>query len=419
MKKTFFRKSICALLILIFIFNTVSCTANNSESENNGKLEIVEENPEYTESYATSVTERFSTILDALLDERLGIDLSVKTREKLIAVFKDKIIPKLYSLKVYESELNEILASLEELLNEENGENYISLFTDLYECILYTLGSERAGIILFTVVTEILTLKIATAEERYEELGSPWYLDDIERCEALKNDLSKIGEKNFADKISAATFIVSTMKSAETGKESALMLSDAELLFILEHQGKLFLENASDEDGWRVIGRLITELIPALNFSDVAVTSILYALKQEAYFNSLIETMPRLFTLYASITQSLRNEAAFSLANTKEENDKAICSALLSSETELKSFYDSLHAYGSIDSDTIRQAVKNCSDKDALEEFLISHAPITYEALITELNKCAGGTQDALSIEEILIGVAYSVSPYLSFILFG
>ncbi len=419
MKKTFLRKSICALLILIFIFNTVSCTANNSESENNGKLEIVEENPKYSEDYVVSATERFSTILDALLDERLGIDLSAKTREKIITVFKEKIIPKLYSIKVYESELNEILFSLEELLNEENGDNYISLFTDLYESLLYTLGSERAGIILFTVATEILSLKIATAEERYEQLGSPWYLADIERCQTLKTDLNEIGEKNFADKILGATFIVSTMKSADTGKESALTLSDAELLFILEHQGNLFLENAADEEGWRVIGRLITELIPGLNFSDVTVISILYALKQEAYFNSLAETLPHLFSLYASLTKNLRNEGNFSLTNSKEENDRAICSALLSSEAELKIFYDSLHAYGSIDSDTIRRAVNNCSDKDALLEFLISHTPITYQTLVAELHKCADGAQDALSTEELLIGVAYSVSPYLSFILFG
>lgn len=418
MKKAFFRKSICALLILIFLFNAVSCSTNTPE-ENNGRLEITEEKPEYSEDYIASVTERFLTLLDTLLDKKLKISLSANRRQKIVSSFKEKIIPVFCNLKVYENELNEIFSSTEKLLSEENENAGISLFSAIYESILCTLGSERAGILLYATVTEILSSKIATATERYESQGSPWYLADIERCEDLKSDLAAIGEKKFADTVSAAAFVTSTLKSAKMSKESALSLSDAELLFVLEHQGKVFLESAADEESWRVIGRLITELIPALNVSDVAAVSVLYALKQEAYFNSLTQTMPQLFILYASLTEKLRSEGKLSLTNSKEENDRAICSALLSSEAELKDFYNSLHTYGSIDSERLKQAVKDCSDKDSLEQFLNSHSPITYDTLITELYKCADGAQDAKSTEELLIGVTYSASPYLSFISFG
>ena len=209
------------------------------------------------------------------------------------------------------------------------------------------------------------------------------------------------------------------MKSADTGEESALTLSDAELLFILEHQGEIFLKSASDEESWNTIGRLITELIPKLNFTDVTVLSVLYALKQDAYFNSLTQTMPYLFKLYASFTKNLKNEAKFSLSSTKEENDRAICSALLSSGTELKNFYDALHTYGSTDSARLRAAVEASADKTTLDCFLNSHAPLTYEELLYELESCAAADSDAKSSQELLIGVTYSVSPYISFILFG
>ncbi len=419
MKKNFIKKrSICALLILIFLFNAVSCSVQTPQEEANGRIEITEEHVEYSEEYIERVTERFSDMLDKIPSGILTA-LSSMNKQEALHSFTDKIIPKLCELKVYEEELDEVLSSTEAFINNEKSESSPSLFSSLYESLLYTLGSKRAGILAYATVSEILSSKTAKALDRYNKHGYSWYLTEAERCQALKDDLLTIGEDRFSEIISSATFILSTLQSADTGKQSALALSDAELLFILEHQGELFLQKTADEDSWKVIGRLITELLPGIDFTDKVPLHILYALKQEAYFDSLMQTMPYFFKLYASLTQSLKDEEIFSLSNSRKENERAIYSALLSSEAELRELYDSLIAYGSIDSDRLRRAVEDCYNKNEIDEFLTSHSPLSYDSLTAELEKCVRGDEGAKSADELIVGTLYSLSPYLTFIFFG
>lgn len=414
MKRLRLKKGICALLILIFLFNLASCSSE--EQTHDGKLEITEEGLAYSEEYTESVTQRLSDMLNKTTDEKLKAIVSMNKKEAL-AVFTGKILPKLCEIKVYEEELDEFFSSMETMLDTEDYS--ASKLTSLYESLLYTLGSTRTGILLHTVATEIISKKIATARDRYEKYGYSWYLDDIERCESLKADLTEMGEKHFSEIVSAAAFVISTLRSASPTSDNALALSDAELLFILEHQGEEFLLNASDREDWQIVGRLITELIPKLDFADSTAISILYALKQEAYFNSLMQSCTELFSLYASLTRNLRSEGKFSLSKSYSENERAICSALLSSQKELSELYTALHTSGSIDSDRLRRAVEECSDKEALDLFLSSHSPLTYEELKEELSTCANGSGEFKGIEEIMLGTLYSVSPYLSFIFFG
>ena len=412
MKKAFIKRIISALLILVFIFSAVSCSQSEPEKEFKGGLEIISEKVEYSNEYVTEATERFSLIIDKIPNFQIILGMS---KESAVTSFKEKILPKLAELCVYEEDVNEIFSYMENL---SESEETVSLLSSLYSHLVYSLGSRKAGSLLYTAVNEILAGKILSAREKYENHGLSQHLEVIERCEALSLEIKSIGEEKFSELMLGGALISSTVRSTEKSEESALSLSSAELLYILDRQGASFLEIAASADDWKVVGRLLTELSPAVTLANNAAVSILYTLKKEAYFNSAIQIMPSVFNLYAALAHNLKAEGKFDLSADSKENEAALCSALLSSEKELKALYEAINTYAAIDSTELKNKVHTFYG-EASDSFLLSHSPLTYEALVTELTRTAAGEENSMPLYDIMTNALCSASPHLTFILLG
>lgn len=413
MKKAFIKRIISALLILVFIFSAVSCSQGEPEKEFKGGLEIISDKVEYSNEFTEKSTERFSLIIDKIPNFQIVLGMS---KESAITSFKEKILPKLAEMSVYEEDINEIFSYVENL---PESKDTLSRLSSLYTHLLYSLGSQKAGAIIYITVNEILAGKILSAREKYENHGLSQHLEVIERCEALSLDIKNIGEEKFSQLMLSATFVSSTVRSAEKTEESALSLSSAELLYILDKQGESFLDIAASADDWKVIGRLLTELSPAVTLANNAAVSILYTLKKEAYFNSAIQIMPYVFNLYAALAHNLKNEGDFDLAADAKENEKALASALISSEKELGELYEAIHTYAVISSNELKDKTHKFYGEDTVNSFLTSHSPLTYEALMTELSRTAATENGSMPLYDIITNALYSASPYLTFILLG
>lgn len=402
MKKLYFKRTLSALLILIFLFGTVSCSNEPEQTIRDGRLEIIEEKVEYSEEYKSSLTDRFSQFIDGISSFKIKFGIS---KERALLAFENMVIPKLEGLNVSKEEIDEIF-----LLSDKDA-------SSIYSHLVYSLGTERAGALFYTALLGMVDAKQATAEDDYASYNQSHKLEAAERCMALSLDLKNMGEEKFARLISSAAVITSTVKGIDEQGESAFSLTTAEILYILDREGDKFKELDSTAEDWETVGRLVTEVIPAVTSDNNPTVSFLYTLKKEAYFASSLKAMPSLFDFYASLAHDLRAEGKFDSSLAEDEREIALASAILSSRDEMHLFYESLHTYADIDSEELINKAKSFYGEEALNTFLNSHTTLSYTELIAELEKIASGAIDSRKLSEVITDALFSVSPYLTFIL--
>jgi len=353
MKKKIIGKALYTLLIFIFLLALASCDRNNNEItyDENQRLEIEKEPIKYSDDFIEKANLRFTKSIVSLTESHLEMQLSDTQKKSISEQFSTTLIPIFYRIRIYEKELDLLLTGIEEYINKDN-ESGSPLYI-LYEQCLYTIGSERSGMLVYDLCLKKIEDKAKTAEARYEAYGYSWYLEEADRCNMISSELKDMGEKKFVNALTMTAFIASTASNirAETN-ENAFLLTDAELLFILDRQGTLFESQCPSDSEWQTLGALITELIPTRS-SDLG-TATVYALKNDAYFNSLMRVMPDVFSLYASVAKTLKEDALFSLEGTPEEQNKAILLALVASEAKIRELDTALSTYAKTDSERLK-----------------------------------------------------------------
>ena len=414
MKKSAFTRLLSALLIFIFIFSLVSCNGGENEIkyDPDRHLEIIKEDVTYSDAFIENANRRFTNIAVIIAEAYLDINLNDTQKQSISENFNTTLLPILYRIRIYEDELERLLSSAEENITKTE---IISPFS-LYESALYSIGSKRSGILFLEISLMIIKNKETTARERYEQYGSERYLKDAEKYAALTASLTEMGEEKFINAFSAATFITSTAFSLNIKtEENAFLLEDAELLFLLDRQAKIFNENTLTDAEWQIIGALINELIP-INATGLSYAT-LYALKNDGYFKSLTRIMPSALSLYASAAASLKEDAKFSLEAEERENEKAIISALLKSENEIRALDKALTDYAKTNSERLKAAVLANADQEAIEAFIKTYEPIGCDALLSILKE-AEENENAIT-EDIFISYLTGFSPYIAFVLFS
>lgn len=419
MKRKITVKLICALLIFIFAFNAVACEKKEEEPtfDENQRLEIVTENIKYSDTFIKSAHERYNKIAISIAESYLDMNLFESQKKLIDEEFNKTVLPMAYRIKIYESEFDTLLTSIEEYINLESTSKDFTVLFSLYEKCLYTLGSKRSGQIAYELSLKSIKSRADKALQKYEQYGNSWHLDDALRCSQLYEDLEKLGNEKFVNALSMSTFIASTT-SAVSGKfeESAFLLSDAELLFILNRQGMIFKEQCPTAKEWTVFGSLISEMIPTMPNS--LNSSVLYALKKDGYFMDAAKAMPELISFYAATAAAMKNDAAFSLEGTKEEKERAIIRAILASEEEMRKLDIALAAYAKTDSERLKNNVTQYTDKETLELFLNSHLTIDCDGLINSLKELLSSTDTSKSASDIVFSYLRGFSPYLAFTIF-
>lgn len=414
MKKSIITRLLSALLIVIFIFSLVSCNSEKNEItyDKDRHLEVIEEEVVYSESFIENANIRFTNLIILITESYLDINLKDAQKQSISENFTKTLLPIFYRIKIQEDELLRLLSSAEENITKNE---VISPFA-LYESALYNLGSRRSGMLFFEISLMTVKDKEATARERYEQYGYKSYLDDAQRCAALSASLSALGEEKFVDAISAAAFISSTAFSLnQKTEENAFLLEDAELLFLLDRQAKIFNENTLTDAEWQTVGALINELIP-VNSSGLKYAT-LYALKNDGYFNNLPKVMPYFLSLYASVAASLKEDARFSLEGESEENRKAIISAFLKSESDIRAFDSALTQYAKTDSKRLESAVTANADIETLNAFINTYEPIDCEELLSFTKEAL--EDESYDMESLFISYLSGFSPYIAFVLFN
>lgn len=449
MKSKLSVKIICALLISVFLFNLFSCDKGESEVVYDKTLRLtIEDVPiSYSEQFTTEISARYANIAAKLIEKLAAITINENQKASLKESFTTKVLPIFIGLKIYSEQLDALFTEAEKCIDSESY-SALSIYT-LYKRAITILGSKKSGELLYSLTLNSINEKRESTAKKYEQYKNI-YKRDFLRYEGLYADLKKLGAEKFSTALTISSLILSTVSSVnETVKENAFSVSDAELLYILERQGDALTEKSPTEKEWQTFGAIISELIPKK--SDTLVSSSAYALKnyyhkielensdgrdaldvilenpdlyplvyQSGYLATAMKVMPKLFSLYNALAKNLRGEAKFSLESTIDEKEKAIFSALLSSEEELRELDLSLTSFAVADFDTLKTNVQTYSDPQKLKSFLSNTSAITVDELILSIKnmaECDTGAQSG-EIKELLTSYLFKISPYLSFVIF-
>lgn len=433
MKKITVFRVWCILLLFIMIFGLTACKKDKDNDnvgyDENRKLEILEKGVEYTSEELVNANFRFT---------KIGVSIFGNGFEERISnEFDLTIIPMLYRIKIYKSELDEIFTELEKHTLAEKTITDEPLFITVYDICRYVLGAERAGRVCYTASARILEVRISTALERYDKLGYDFYKTEAERCSALKESLSLMSENKFIDALHMSTTVSALVRSvgAEV-TESAFLLSDKELLFLLERQTGVLEKNCLTEEEWEIFGGLFSELLSVSRLTPTGLTSsIIYALKNythtniydnnspktlytSTYFARAMRVMPKTISLLARVSEALKRDGTFSLEDTSDKKLTALVRAFSECENDIRALDTALNDYARIDSEYLKSATESNSDAEALKAFINSHAPVSCDELINELNEFAeDGTVTNEQIYELALSYVFAFSPYIAFAL--
>lgn len=402
-------RAVAMLLAFAMLFGCSSCSERTEEYDETLRVEIIREDIAYTDEYVRTAEDRFVSIVSALI-EHYGGALNVYQISKIRAQFRLNVIPMLYRIKIYDGELNEIFARLEEYVKEDDIPPF---FTLIYNSALDVLGTNRCARLFHGTSLLILNAKVEKAEEKFNEYGFSWYGEEAERCRRIKSELQEMGEDRFTEAMSIFTSLISLGASIkQSDLDGAFRLEETSILYVIRYRTRIFTESAITEDEWALIGSLFTELIPQRSSSFES--SMLYEMKKVSYLSEATRAMPELVALYSALAVAISDIPDVSFTLPYDEQAKVLATALLECESELYALCEALTEHAASDETSQRSLIVKHFGKEALE----GHAAISYDELITELEIIAAeGGIDALY--DATVSYLYGIAPYLTLAYLG
>ncbi len=439
MKKNNILKISLSLLFFALLFGFTSCDKEEETKDyiENKRVEIIEAEVEYTEADIAEAKDKFTSTAIALAESYLDVNLNNKQKQSIESRFDTTVLPLLYDIKIYKDEFYEILTELDGYANSESTKNDATpLLLSVYEISLYVLGMDRSGKLAYNIALEILKDKIDTANERFENYGYEFYKIDSARCSLIRSDLELLGEKNFSDALSMTSIVISTLSALlRDGGENAFLLTDSELLFILNKQAESIKSHCLSNEEWQIFGGLISELIPAKS-SDLN-SAALYALKNYAYeipsdaeipngfyknsyFASAMQAMPKIITLFTDVSNALYSDGLFSINSTVKEKQTALSKALAKCKESIVELDLALMSFAKLGESDLKIPVSTRSDPEVLAKFMDTYSKVECADIIETVNKIEAGEDiSGATLTNLLISYAFGLSPYLSFVLWS
>ena len=396
-----------ALAVLLLLSSCEKDGAGGSEI----RIEINDEFAPYDDDFLDECELRYATVAASMLESYYGRELNPEQRERVGAAFKEKILPLLYSVKINESELLGILASLED---GQSGAKDSSILTAVYDSCLYSVGEERCGRLAYGIAHLLLEENARTASERYEKYGYSWYLDDAERCTSLSESLTAMGEERFSAACAIFSQLTSLGASLESSQSTGLVLTDSELLYILGYRARHFAKSNITPDEWSLIGALTSEFIPVK--ADTLKSAMLYEFKKDSYPEVAMRAMPALINLYASLAKEIKEIDGFGFGIDRDGQAKAIAAALLASEDELYALSEDLIAYAKTSSASQERVIKSYFTEEEISSFIASHPEIDFTALVSGLERIANAERAGAyeNLSELILSYLYGIAPYVT-----
>ena len=399
------KKAVSALLILSFILGASSCREIEEEYDESLRVEIIPDSVVYTDEYLAAAEEQFVSIACVLLEHYSGTSLSVYQKSRVRAQFKLNVIPMLYRIKIYESELEEIFSEVEGYIQNEE---IPPIYTLIYDCALETLGSHRCSQLFYGASLLIINAKIEKARESFDKHGLVWYEEEAMRCEGIKAGLTEMGEARFAETMgiftSLATLGTSIRVSDETG---VLHLNEASILYVMRYRTNEFMKSNISEDEWSLLGSLFTELIPARSLSFKS--SMLYEVKKASYLPEAMKAMPKVIALYASMANEISKIPVVNFKMTADEQAALLAKLLTECEDELYTLSLALSEHAASNVESQRTLISKHFGKEIFD----SYSAISYEEFFSGLQEIEK-KGDSAALYELTVSYLYGIAPYLT-----
>ena len=419
MKKPILR-IICALLALSILLGTTSCETATSEKkyDKSIKFEIEKQSIAYTDEFIDNANVQFTNIALNILEVYNGTKLTDAQIRDVSAHFKKTIVPIFLKARIFEDEFNNILDGLEELTAEGSDSHGISVMFDIYNTLICSIDSKRAGFVLYELTKTLTDARRQKATDRYNQYGYSWYLEDEERLSELYNEICDMGAEKFSAICAFTSIIASTMLYTPTfNSDSVFTLGDVDILYILEYHGEYFKELNITEKDATTFGELITEFIP--NNASTPLSSHLYSLGEDGYFVEASKVLPSFIKLYSALTSKLRQMDELKIITNPDQSALAIVRALNECKPELSDLLDSIDEHACTSSDRELVSIKQSGLYDEFLTFANNTAPMDNEAFLASLTQMAEEQPNEIQEQLIdnLISRIYYSAPYLTFTL--
>lgn len=420
----------CILLLLILSTGLVACKKESTPTYDESiHLEVIDKAVEYTSDDLVSANGRFTKIGVSLFGERY--------EERISDEFDTTVIPMLYRIKIYKNELSAVFDEIEKHVGDGNSDK--PAFLTFYDVCQYILGTERAGQVCYSTSIRILEKRTENALKNYDKLGYAFYKETAERCTALKDSIVSMGEGKFGNALSMTSIVISLSSciNAEI-QESAFVLSDAEILFLLEKTANSFEEKQLSTDEWEIFGGWFSEILGITRLTpsedDINKTT-LYALKNYTltdvydesnpntlykmyYFASAMRVMPQVISLYVDLARNLKAEGTFSLEGTTDDRQISLLTALSKCEVSIRELDLALNEYAKMDDGYLKSKITTTANAEEINGFISSRTALSCDEVIDILTEIRNGKEIGYGeLCDILISYTFKISPHLAYVL--
>lgn len=408
---------ICILISFSCCLGCISCGVKQEEEayDPSIKFGIVQQSITYTDEFIDDANQRFTKIALEILKSYYATELTDAQKQKVDAQFKKNVIPVCLRARVYEDELKTILFELERMIESKTQSGEELIIFEVYESLLYSVGSQKTGKIIFELSKVFIDYKAKDAHTKYEKYGYQWHLDNAKRYEELLNSVLGMGSEKFSALASMASVIASTaLHIPEFEKDASAALSGDHFLLVLESHGAYFLDlNITEEDA-EIFGSIVSELLPTHTSSLSG--AHLYALKKTGYFSVAAKILPSFINLYSSFTLALSKNGEFDFEDSTSNQAKTLIRALLDCEEELVVFLAAVDTYAASNTTDELNAIKEQGYLLDATRFIEETVLCDNEELIASLR--AFTLSDASNIKPItdaIISRLIAVAPYIVF----
>ena len=410
-------------LILTLVVTTLcigSCADSGDQTpeyDDEKQLTVDTVSISYSGDYIEKTNLRFGDVACAILEKFYGRELTPLHVQGIRMQFKKTFVPIFYRLRIDEKTLDSLLSSLEEYLESGTERlDSLSVLRELYERAIGIIGSEKTGKIVYELVLSNIQSRANTAAARYEEYGYPWYREEAEQCFSLSNSLVELGERKFIEAIGSLSFLYTVLNEMSMAEEEGFLLTETEMLYLVEYQAADMEKRGLSEDEWVIIGGIIDELLP--EEAATARDALLYTLKNERFFTEALRACPTLISVYAKCAADLRrNEVPLS-------DTEALTTAILLSLTEgdsLSSLTAKISDHAKTESAAQAALITKFGLTDGFNRFAEEYPAITDAALGERLSLAATltGEEKLALAKESVISYLMGTAPYAAYIFYG
>lgn len=415
----------CLFLCLLLLVPTFGCATKLTKPtylEKDLTVETIQ--VVYTADFVSETSAKLLELYCRILPLTGGPVLSPAEHEEVLQQIREHVLPMALGAKISTQEWDKLITYAEAYAAELSaaGDTPLSAYCRFYQRIVAVLGHERAGVLCYNGTALYLDYTAALFEERYQNYGYEWYLQDALRYrQRLATLYERLDAKTFGDATRVLVWLLSFTSGAlpvEQSKDPSALIYDGEMLLILRMQAKEFAGLSLTHEDWQMIAELYGGLAP--QNLDNAMDAELAALQEAGITPLLFGAMPELLSLYDALAQAMTEEEMALLRGdgTAAEKSIVLCRIFLRKEAELLTFLQQFELLAASNDGTAeRRAIERIGLLSACDAFLVETAPIDKNDLLNAIAARAAMQDGDGALRTATIAYLRGQMPYLAFAL--